>query len=307
MPSPAENLHAFDLCILKALVNFKINGDYKSELHNAQKENLCIKFNKNDGGIINLNADYFNKIWQKGKEIPHNVTLNTLNELCKLLNKNYSWYSFLDNVLKFRPSGIPFEVPYTLLVPNQQEDINKAIKQIIIKYNSYEEFEKCELNDNVKKNKEIPSSENNNEENQKVITFINRIYIELSTRKATIPIDENNDLIVEIYDSWYKLFCSIRDEMKQLPIKYSGDKGLHSSILKLAHEILSKILRPHLTEHQAKFRNWFQNAKQNPKNKNITPQELQKKYPNFKIIIQSMKKVNNELTDTAKKFHEFIK
>ena len=34
----------------------------------------------------------------------------------------------------------------------------------------------------------------------------NRIHIELTTRKAAIPIDEKNDFIIEIYDYWYKLF-----------------------------------------------------------------------------------------------------
>ena len=49
------------------------------------------------------------------------------------------------------------------------------------------------------------------ERNNDNLYIANRIYIELTTRKAAIPIDENNDVIEEVYNSWYKLFGIIRD------------------------------------------------------------------------------------------------
>lgn len=137
-------------------------------------------------------------------------------------------------------------------------------------------------------------------------TFAKRIYIELSTRKAGIPIDEKKDVIEDIYNSWYKLFCIIREEMKMLPVHCFEDIEKPDSIVGLANEILNFILRPHLTEHQAKYRSWLEHSKKDLKNKNITPQELQKTYPEYKILIESVKEANQMLIDSAKKLRELI-
>ena len=85
-----------------------------------------------------------------------------------------------------------------------------------LKINEEEEIQRTiEKKEEFKSQKEgIPYISTVNSEIQK---FANNIYIELITRKAGIPIDENNDVIEDIYNSWYKLFCIIRDEIKALP------------------------------------------------------------------------------------------
>jgi hypothetical protein len=50
-----------------------------------------------------------------------------------------------------------------------------------------------------------------------------RIYIELVTRKAAIPIDVDKDVLVEVYNSWYSMFKTIREEIKNLPGDYLVD------------------------------------------------------------------------------------
>jgi len=136
--------------------------------------------------------------------------------------------------------------------------------------------------------------------------FAKRIYIELITRKVAIPIDEDSDVVEEIYNSWYRLFCIIRDELKTLPVDYLNDIENPESVVGLTMKILNEALRPHLTEYQAKYRDWLDTAKRNPKNKDITPQELQKKYPNYEALMESMKQVNKSLINTAKDFYDFI-
>src|SRR5690349_12778333 len=42
------------------------------------------------------------------------------------------------------------------------------------------------------------------------IQIAHKIWTELVTRKAAIPIDPDHDVIVEVYDSWYGLFQRIR-------------------------------------------------------------------------------------------------
>ena len=56
----------------------------------------------------------------------------------------------------------------------------------------------------------------NIERNYENLEITHRIYIELITRKAAMPIDNENDVINEIYDSWYSLFQITRNEIKNL-------------------------------------------------------------------------------------------
>lgn len=145
------------------------------------------------------------------------------------------------------------------------------------------------------------------ERNYENLYIANRIYIELSTRKAAIPIDENNDSIEEIYDSWYHLFGIIRDEIKTVPGKYLKDHDPTSALIGLSRKILNDGLRPHLTEHQAKFRKWLENAKKESANENLSPQEIQMKYPDFTNLVSSMKAVNLILANYATELDKLIK
>lgn len=43
-----------------------------------------------------------------------------------------------------------------------------------------------------------------------------KLWVELSTRKIGLPFDEN-DVISEVYDSWYAFFGIARDLLKDLP------------------------------------------------------------------------------------------
>lgn len=145
------------------------------------------------------------------------------------------------------------------------------------------------------------------ERNYENLYIANRIHIELTTRKAAILIDENNDNIEEIYDSWYKLFNIIRDEIKTVPGKYLKDHDPTKALIGLTRKILNDGMRPHLTEHQAKFRRWLENAKEEKINNSLSPQELQKKYPEFDNLVTSMKNVNLILSNYANELDKLIK
>jgi len=145
------------------------------------------------------------------------------------------------------------------------------------------------------------------ERNYENLYIANRIYIELSTRKAAIVIDENNDVIEEIYNSWYELFGIIREELKALPGKYLQDHDPTIALIGISTKILNDVLRPHLTAHQARFRKWLEKAKKDPINENLSPQEMQEKYPDFANLVDSMKKVNQTLIDYSKDLHRLIK
>ncbi len=131
------------------------------------------------------------------------------------------------------------------------------------------------------------------------IEIAHKLYIELITRKAAIQIDEDNDVIVEIYNSWFVLFKITREELKS----FSGDllerNNKSKELIHLATDILNEGLRPHLTKYQAKFRKWYNEKVEEEKGKNEkdrkSPQEIQKEYFNYLELIDSMKNVNEIL------------
>lgn len=123
----------------------------------------------------------------------------------------------------------------------------------------------------------------------------NRIYIELVTRKAAIPIDEDNDVIKEVYDSWFTLFTAIRNEIKNLPGEFIKNHNPSNKLIDLTVEILNQGLRPHLTKHQARFRKWYAEQLDDVNNKGKSPQDIQKLYPKYTELIDSMKDVNETL------------
>ncbi|OIP01157.1 MAG: hypothetical protein AUJ98_05410 [Bacteroidetes bacterium CG2_30_33_31] len=122
-----------------------------------------------------------------------------------------------------------------------------------------------------------------------------RIYIELVTRKAAIPIDVDKDVLVEVYNSWYSMFKTIREEIKNLPGDYLVDNESTKKLVDLTIEILNDGLRAHLTTYQAEFRKWYDKELKKEIDSDISPQEIQKRYSKFKELTASMIEVNKTL------------
>jgi hypothetical protein len=145
------------------------------------------------------------------------------------------------------------------------------------------------------------------ERNFENLYIANRIYIELITRKAAIAFDEESDVIEEIYNSWYKLFSIIREEIKSVPGKYLKDHDATKSLIGLTQKILNDGLRPHLTKYQARFRKWLKENKNKTEYKNMSPQEIQKKYQEYDELVKSLKEVNKLLIDYSTELDKLIK
>lgn len=121
-----------------------------------------------------------------------------------------------------------------------------------------------------------------------------KIWVELSTRKIGLCYDEENDVIKEVYDSWYKFFETVRELLKEIPVNrlpYSGD------LIELTEKVLNIGLRPHLTRWQAKYRKWYEEELQDNR---ATPQEIQKKYPEYDVLIQDLLETNEKLIEYKK-------
>jgi ABC-type bacteriocin/lantibiotic exporter with double-glycine peptidase domain len=142
--------------------------------------------------------------------------------------------------------------------------------------------------------------------NYQNVEIAHNIYVELTTRKAALPIDEIHDVIVEIYNSWYTLFETTRGELKKLTGEMILNNVISNDLILLLTDILNKGLRPHLTEYQARFKKWYNNEIDKNDNKEKSPQEIQANYEKYEDLIKSMKEVNKLLIDYSIKLKEII-
>lgn len=121
-----------------------------------------------------------------------------------------------------------------------------------------------------------------------------KLWVELSTRKIGLPIDLNDDVIVEVYDSWYSFFGIARDLLKEFPISKLNDDS-ETDLVEITTELLNNVLRKHLTTWQAKFRKWYDKELENPANRNKSPQEIQKEYEFYNELSDDLIKINKIL------------
>lgn len=138
------------------------------------------------------------------------------------------------------------------------------------------------------------------------VEIAHRVYVELVTRKAAIPIDEERDVIVEVYNSWYSLFQIVRDELKKIPGKALRGNKSSSDLIGLLTDLLNLGLRPHLTRYQALFRKWYAEQLESTSTKGMTPQQIQQSYTGYDELVASVKEVNTMLIKYAAELKRIV-
>ena len=114
------------------------------------------------------------------------------------------------------------------------------------------------------------------------------LWVELGTRKAALPFDDEYDVIVEVYDSWYAFFSIARKLMREIPPdRLKGDDSLSV--------VTERILNKGLTRWQAEFRRWYKRALDEPANAEKSPQEIQRGFPGYEDLVADLKKTNDVL------------
>jgi hypothetical protein len=137
------------------------------------------------------------------------------------------------------------------------------------------------------------------------IQVAHRIWTELVTRKAAIPIDPDNDVISEIYISWYALFQKIRQLISDIPSSCIRKEKSTQELVRIAIETLNLGLRPHLTKWQARYGNWWSQTESELKTK--SPQEHQKEFPQFSELLKEMLIVNQQLIQYAGELEKLVR
>jgi hypothetical protein len=139
--------------------------------------------------------------------------------------------------------------------------------------------------------------------NHENIRIAYQLWVELNTRKIGLPLDFENDVIIEVYDSWYEFFKITRELVKEMPVQKIRNDKSSIDIIELAIYIMNEIMRPHLTSWQAKFRSWHSQFINEENFKYLTPQEMQKQFPNYDKLITDIKKINQQLIIYKDKLH----
>ena len=135
------------------------------------------------------------------------------------------------------------------------------------------------------------------------------IWIELSTRKIGLPISFEDDVIAEVYDSWYSFFGVTRELIKQIPV-HKLNRESTMTIIGLSVDVLNQGLRPHLTKWQARFRFWYErelrtyNSRQNQDP--LDPQTIQARFPHYKELKADLQRVNTSLIAYREKLSELV-
>lgn len=133
-----------------------------------------------------------------------------------------------------------------------------------------------------------------------------KFLVELSTRKIGLPIDIEHDVIVEVYNSWYEFFKITRELIKDIPASKIRRSESTRNLVNIAIEVLNIGIRPHLTKWQARFRRWYDAELEAVKNSGLSPQEIQKKFPDYKVLIEDMQRVNWNLIKYKEKLNEVV-
>lgn len=140
------------------------------------------------------------------------------------------------------------------------------------------------------------------EVNKDISKIAHKAWIEIMTRKVGLIFEEDKDVIVEVYNSWYSLFGIIRELLKDIEPRRK-DVNMEK-LEEILIKTLNEGLRPHLTKWQAKFRKWYEY--ETKQNENLSPQEIQRKYNQYNELVSDLKNTNKQMVQFAEELKKLI-
>ncbi len=135
--------------------------------------------------------------------------------------------------------------------------------------------------------------------NHDTVKIAYQAWVEIATRKVGLPFEEDHDLIVEVYNSWYQLFGVLRNLSKSVPAHRLREDKDTQRLVDVLHRVLNEGLRPHLTRWQAKFRRWFEDALTREEDKSIAPQQIQRGFPEYDALVADLRSINQQFVEFA--------
>ncbi len=132
-------------------------------------------------------------------------------------------------------------------------------------------------------------------------------WVEIKSRKVGLPFDADHDVIVEVYDSWYQLFSVLRELAKSIPPDRLHDCDDTREVVNLLLKSLNDGLRPHLTQWQARFRRWYEVEAQKSECADLTPQEIQRRFPEYDALVADISAVSAKFVEFADSLARVVK
>lgn len=142
------------------------------------------------------------------------------------------------------------------------------------------------------------------EVNKDISKIAHKAWVEIMTRKVGLIFEDDKDVIVEVYNSWYALFGIIRELLKDIEPKRK-DKNMEK-LEEILIKTLNNGLRPHLTKWQAKYRRWYDQEMAKEENDDLSPQEIQKKYSQYSELIYDLKETNKQMVQFAEELKKIV-
>ena len=130
-----------------------------------------------------------------------------------------------------------------------------------------------------------------------VVQLAHEAWVELATRSATVPFDEDRDVVVQVFDSWRSLFQELRVLMKKVDVTRHRDDQETQQVIDALIDTLNQCMRPTLTTWQAAFRCWYE--QETARRPGIPPQEIQREYPKWEQLVTDVKKANATMRAVA--------
>ena len=131
--------------------------------------------------------------------------------------------------------------------------------------------------------------------NYDVARIAHKAWTEMQTRKGALPFDEDHDVIIEVYDSWYSLFKEFRSLLKDIPAELISKDHDTKLLVEQMINVLNIGLRPHLTKWQARMRRWMHHTEKTSEGKSF--QEIQRDFPDYRDLVTDLKTLNGQLQE----------
>lgn len=139
---------------------------------------------------------------------------------------------------------------------------------------------------------------------RETVSIAYQAWVEINTRKTGLSFDEEHDVIVEVYNSWYSLFKELRALAKSIPAHRLRHCADTNELIRVMMLVMNEGLRPHLTEWQAKYRRWFK--EEAAKDRAAPPQEIQRKYAEYDKLVADLRRVNEGIVRYADWLHRIV-
>jgi hypothetical protein len=120
-----------------------------------------------------------------------------------------------------------------------------------------------------------------------------KLHVQMVTRKAALPFDEEHDVVADVLSSLFDLFQITRDLLLELP---PSDRAKEESVANLIIRVLNDGIRPSLTKWHSDYRRWWDAALANVEYASRSPSDIQKDYPKYADLLRDLQRMNVELS-----------